>query len=81
VKAAFDAWYLRWQVRLLLVAGQKVMALDRLERYLDGQPDDAYALASSAHLRAGQGDKAGAIISLERLVRVQPQQASAWFNL
>jgi Flp pilus assembly protein TadD len=66
-----EAWYVRWQVRLLLVAGQKSQALVRIERHL----------ATRAHLKAEMGDKPGAIASIERLVQVHPNQASAWFNL
>ena len=76
-----EAWYVRWQVRLLLVAGQKSQALARIERHLALRPADAYALATRAHLKAEMGDKPGAIASIERLVQVHPNQASAWFNL
>ena len=81
MSAAIDGWFLRWQIRLLLVTGQKPLALARIGQRLAAVPDDAYALSTRAHLLAEQGDKAGAVAALEHLVQVQPAQASAWFNL
>jgi len=45
------------------------------------QPDNPYALATCAHLQAKQGDTAGALRSLRRLVALQPGLAPGWFNL
>ena len=72
---------MRWQVRLLLVSGRKSRARDCLTRRLMALPDDRYALSSLAVLQAGQGDRAGAVQTLEHLVRVAPSLATAWFNL
>jgi tetratricopeptide (TPR) repeat protein len=45
-------------------------------------PDDAYALASRAHLRAELGQRSQAIADQQRLVQVYPQRSAAdWFNL
>ena len=72
---------MRWQVRLLLLSGRKSRARDCLGRRLAAQPDDRYALSSLAVLQAGQGDREGAVKTLEHLVRVAPLLAAAWFNL
>ena len=64
MKNTLEDWYVRWQVRLLLLAGQKAQALARIEHHLALRPDDAYALATRAHLQAELGDKAGAIGSI-----------------
>ncbi|MFP8777670.1 tetratricopeptide repeat protein [Hydrogenophaga sp. RWCD_12] len=81
LKASLAGWCMRWQVRLWLVAGQKSRASDCLTQRLAVQPDDRYALASLAVLQAGQGNRAGAVQTLEHLVRVAPGLATAWFNL
>lgn len=79
--ASLEGWGLRWQVRLLLVAGLARRAVARLQRHLDDFPDDLYALSSLAVLQAGQGDRELAVRTLQHLVKVAPAQASAWFNL
>jgi tetratricopeptide (TPR) repeat protein len=76
-----DAWFLRWQVKLLLLLGQTQKALVRVEEWLVHEPTDLYGLATQAHLLAASGDKPAAAEALTRLVSLQPQQASAWFNL
>lgn len=74
------AW---WQARLrvLLVLGRQRAALACLRQWLACAPDDAHALATWAHLLAGQGDHAAALVVLQRLVVLQPDRASHWFNL
>jgi tetratricopeptide (TPR) repeat protein len=45
-------------------------------------PDDAYALASRAHLRAQLGRRSQAIADQQRLVAAHPDRSAAdWFNL
>jgi tetratricopeptide (TPR) repeat protein len=45
-------------------------------------PDDAYALASRAHVRAQAGRRSQAIADQQRLVAVHPERSAAdWFNL
>jgi tetratricopeptide (TPR) repeat protein len=45
-------------------------------------PDDAYALASRAHVRAQAGRRVQAVDDLHRLVVRHPQRSAAdWFNL
>ncbi len=48
-----------WQTRLLLL-GRRRAALQRVTRRLERHPNDLYALATRAHLRAEWGDKPAA---------------------
>lgn len=78
---SIDTWFVRWQVRLWLLAGRQRQALACVERMLVDGPLDAYALATRAHLLAALGDKPSAIGTLQTLVRAHPSQAAGWFNL
>jgi tetratricopeptide (TPR) repeat protein len=73
--------FLKWRVQVSLVFGFKLSAADLLEQMLEAFPNDAYALASRAHLRAQANDRTGAIADYSALVAAQPEQASGWFNL
>lgn len=65
---------------LLIAQGRRALAL--LDRMLGRWPDDAYALASRAHLRAQRGDRAGAVADAQALVAAHPARSAAdWFNL
>lgn len=76
-----------YQAHKYAVMGWLLIAQDaRALRLLDGMvarwPDDAYALASRAHLRAQCGDRAGAIADAQSLVAAHPARSAAdWFNL
>jgi tetratricopeptide (TPR) repeat protein len=66
----------------LLTLGLHSRAEDVFTGMLARWPDDAYALASRSHLRAGFGRRSQAIADLERLVQVHPEHGAAdWFNL
>jgi tetratricopeptide (TPR) repeat protein len=67
-------------VIVLLAIGQRERALARLGTMLDRWPDDAYALASRAHVLAEAGRPAQAVQDTERLVVVDGNNARAWFN-
>ncbi|MDZ4400552.1 tetratricopeptide repeat protein, partial [Hydrogenophaga sp.] len=73
--------FARWQIRALLVAGQRQAALDRLDGLLQANAADVYALATRAHVLAELGDKDGALQALQRQVAAQPAAAPGWFNL
>lgn len=73
--------FARWQVRALLVSGQRQAALERLDSLLRANSADVYALATRAHVLAELGDKAGAMQALQRQVAAQPGAAPGWFNL
>ena len=65
-----------------LLIGQQRRALALLDRLVARWPDDAYALASRAHLRAQLDDRDGAIADARALVAAHPSRSAAdWFNL
>ena len=67
---------------VLLMFGRNGAAEDVFSAMLARWPDDAYALASRAHVRAQQGRRSQAIGDLQRLVEVHPERSAAdWFNL
>jgi len=66
----------------LLTFGQRSAAEDVFCAMLARWPDDAYALASRAHVRAELGRRSQAIADLQQLVQAQPERSAAdWFNL
>ncbi len=76
-----NRWFMRWQVRGLLVLGRRQAAIDQLDLMLRADSADVYALATRAHVLAELGDKAGALQALQRLVELQPDRSAPWFNL
>lgn len=81
MKRAIQAAGWRWPLRALLMLGRQEAARDRVELRLAQEPDDAFALATHAHLLAGLGEQAAALQALQRLVVLQPGRSSHWFNL
>ncbi len=72
----------RWRAIALLLLGQPSAAEDVLDAMLDRWPDDAWALASRAHVRAQSGHIDRAIEDQQRLLQGHPQRGAAnWFNL
>jgi tetratricopeptide (TPR) repeat protein len=66
----------------LLTFGARSAAEDVFNTMLARWPDDAYALASRAHVRAESGRRSQAIADLQQLVERHPQgNAAHWFNL
>ena len=63
-----------------LVIGQNNRALAVFDAMLIRWPEDAYALASRAHLHAQAGRLTAALADSERLLRKTPDDARAWFN-
>jgi tetratricopeptide (TPR) repeat protein len=73
---------LKWRAMALLVFARNDAAEDVFSRMLQRWPDDGYALASRAHLRAQAGRRSQAIADQQRLVAVHPDRSAAdWFNL
>ncbi len=68
-------------LRALLVVGARDLALRQAQRQIQRHPHNRHALATRAHLLAGQGRHMQALGDLQRLVQLVPGQASAWFNL
>jgi tetratricopeptide (TPR) repeat protein len=72
----------RLRAMVLLTFGLRAAAEDAFTAMLARWPDDAYALASRAHLRAQMGRRSQAIADAQRLVEVHPTRSAAdWFNL
>lgn len=80
--AALAYGWRRAQVIALRLCARDAAAEAACTRALARRPDDAWALATRSHLRAGRGDRQGAIADGQRLVASAPRPgAPAWFNL
>ncbi|MBL8302318.1 MAG: tetratricopeptide repeat protein [Ideonella sp.] len=78
----FERWQLRARAMAWLVIGRAERAEAVFTEMLALWPDDAYALASRAHVRAQLGRRDGAIADAQRLVAAHPARSAAdWFNL
>ncbi|UUX94061.1 tetratricopeptide repeat protein [Aquabacterium sp. J223] len=75
-------WGLRLRAVALLFFNRRREAEAVFGRLLALRPDDPYALASRAHVRAQLGRRAEAIADARRLVAVHPRRSAGdWFNL
>jgi tetratricopeptide (TPR) repeat protein len=75
-------WQLKLRAMFWLVLGRQVPAEAVFDDMLARWPDDAYALASRAHVRAQIGRRDAAIADAQRLVAAHPRRSAAdWFNL
>lgn len=73
---------MRLRAMALLTVGLRSAAEDVFTAMLRRWPDDPYALASRAHVRAELGRRSQAIADLQRLTEVHPDRSAAhWFNL
>jgi tetratricopeptide (TPR) repeat protein len=77
----FDYRWLRWRAMGLIVFGRNAAAEDTFDEMVQRWPEDAYALASRAHLRAQAGRRSQAIADMERVVALPEANAAHWFNL
>ena len=68
-------------LRTLLAVGERDLALRQANRQIERNPSNRHALATRAHLLAGQGSHLWALNDLKRLVQLAPDQARTWFNL
>jgi len=75
-----DYLWQKWRAIGLLVLGRNGAALAVFDSMLQRWPDDAYALASRAHLRMQAGDVQAALADSRRLVVLRAGHASTWFN-
>jgi tetratricopeptide (TPR) repeat protein len=72
----------RLRAMAMLTLGMRDGAEAAFTQMLARWPDDAYALASRAHLRAELGRRSQAIADQQHLVEVHPKRSAAdWFNL
>jgi tetratricopeptide (TPR) repeat protein len=77
-----DYWALRARAIVALVFARPRIAERCFDAMLRRWPDDAYALASRAHVRAQAGRKEEALADARALVAAHPQRSAAdWFNL
>lgn len=75
-------WWHKAEAIVLLVLGRHAAAERVFDTMLRRWPQDAYALASRAHLRAQRGARDEAIADYHALVQAHPARAGAdWFNL
>jgi tetratricopeptide (TPR) repeat protein len=75
-------WRLKLRALALLALGRHRAALDAFTSMLSRWPDDAYGLASRAHLHAQLGQHAQALADALWLTQAHPQRsANDWFNL
>jgi tetratricopeptide (TPR) repeat protein len=75
-------WRLKLEAISLLVLGRRDSAHKVFSTMLVRWPNDAYALASRAHLRAELGLHDAALADALALTRTHPQRSAAdWFNL
>jgi len=75
-------WQLKLHALALLVLARREAALGVFTAMLARWPDDAYALASRAHLHAQLGRRDEALADAQALTQAHPQRGAAdWFNL
>ena len=75
-------WRLRLQAMACLVFARQQAALESFTTMLQVWPNDAYALASRAHLLAQLGRRDEAIADAAALTQAHPTRSAAdWFNL
>jgi tetratricopeptide (TPR) repeat protein len=80
--SGFDYWSAKLCAMGWLVIGRNARAEAVFDGMLDRWPQDAYLLASRAHLRAQRGAGDAAIADAQALVAAHPRRSAAdWFNL
>jgi tetratricopeptide (TPR) repeat protein len=80
--SGFEYWRLKLRAIALLVLGRHAAAESVFDEMLTAWPQDPYARASRAHLRAQRGAREEAIADYQALVADHPQRSAAdWFNL
>jgi predicted Zn-dependent protease len=74
--------YLGFKARAmaLLVFGRRDAAMGTFRDMQGEFPGDPYAIASIGNLLAQGGDRGGALVIYEELLRLQPEAAVHWFN-
>ena len=72
--------FVKYRILLQITVGRRAGAYLDLERLLQDDPDDTYALASRAHLKAQDQDRQGALRDYARLTAAPGAKAAHWFN-
>ncbi|MDP2007341.1 MAG: tetratricopeptide repeat protein [Rubrivivax sp.] len=70
----------KWRAIALLVLGRKAAARAVFDALLQRWPDDAYALASRAHLLTEAGQVQAALADSRRLIVLRAGHGGTWFN-
>ncbi|MBA4178499.1 MAG: pilus assembly protein PilF [Leptothrix sp. (in: Bacteria)] len=70
----------KWRAIALLVLGREAAARAVFDGLLRRWPDDAYALASRAHLLTEAGEVQAALADSRRLVALRRAHGGTWFN-
>jgi len=82
LSARTDYWWLKLAAIVALVLGRKRAACDVFGRMLERWPNDAYALASRAHVLSQMGRRDEALVDARALVQAHPERSAGdWFNL
>ncbi len=80
--SGLDYWRAKLRAMGWLVIGRNAQAEAVFDGMLKRWPQDAYLLASRAHLRAQRGASDAAIADAQALVAAHPRRSAAdWFNL
>jgi Tfp pilus assembly protein PilF len=80
MKFSWNYVRLKWRAIGLILLGQRQAALRCFDQMLSLHLQDAYALASRAHLRAELGDATGALQDYARLTALPGASAASFFN-
>lgn len=76
-----EYWWLKVRAIAALVLGRRRAAEGFFDAMLASWPDDAYALASRAHVLAQSGRNEEALRDARALVRAHPERSAGdWFN-
>jgi tetratricopeptide (TPR) repeat protein len=78
---AISAWYYSRMASIALFLGKSDVAMAHWLKILSLRPNDARMMVTIANALASTGKKTEAITWLERAVKVDPTEASAWYNL
>ncbi|HYN65082.1 MAG TPA: tetratricopeptide repeat protein [Candidatus Limnocylindrales bacterium] len=80
--SGYDYWRLKLRAMAWLVVGRRDAAEAVFDEMLRRWPQDAYTLASRAHVRAQRGAREAAAADAQALVAAHPSRSAAdWFNL
>jgi len=80
--SGYDYWRFKLRAMAWLVIGRRDAAEALFDEMLRRWPQDAYTLASRAHVRAQRGAREAAVTDAQALVAAHPQRSAAdWFNL
>jgi Flp pilus assembly protein TadD len=74
-------WWLHRRANAALIFKRIPVAIGAYREMVAVDPANEFAALMLGNLLADSGDRAGALVELERLTRIAPGNADAWFNL